>query len=158
MKILFLDIDGVLHGHSWWRRRTVEQRKYDEHSLVMGGIDPLIVPRLNRVTDETGAMLVISSTIRKRHRAIEFREHFANHGITGKVLGCTPVLGGLRGQEIATWLSDYRRAGRAVERFAIIDDGVDMEPHLDRLVKTEYDDGMLDVHAEKLIELLGTPL
>ncbi len=55
MKIIFLDIDGVMKpGRAYWcevRRNTIE-----------GGFDPLAVAAINRICGRTGAYVVFNTT------------------------------------------------------------------------------------------------
>ena len=51
MKIIFLDIDGVLNTISNWGSRPIEKR-----------FSPGCVAALNKITEHTGAKIVISSS------------------------------------------------------------------------------------------------
>jgi len=55
LKIIFLDIDGVLNSLKYDRNRTVKQ----------GNIDETRLPLLKKLVDETGALIVLSSSWRK---------------------------------------------------------------------------------------------
>ncbi len=152
MKICFLDIDGVLNSADYMLHRKHLPRP------TRHNIDALTVPRLNEVTSQTGARLVISSTWRLGKSVQWLADILGMHGVTGTVIDKTPsvlVLGGkyraARGIEIQTWIDaqDVKP-----ERFAIIDDDRDMAHLSDRLVKTTWELGMLDEHVERCVELL----
>jgi hypothetical protein len=76
MKYLFLDIDGVLNHEEWYRER-VRNRKRNE--WWEDCFDPECVKRLNRILEETGAKLVVSSTWRSDQK---LKHYFETIGIT----------------------------------------------------------------------------
>lgn len=167
MKILFTDVDGVLNSADYMRNRRAIRRP-SPHA-----IDAVTVPRLNTVTDRTGAKIVISSSWRIGKAVERLREIFALHGITGDVIGLTPSLyewytkddkvcskRAERGFEIDCWLDEWPSDPRfaelgPVESFAIVDDNSDMVHLAHRLVKTDWDTGLLDEHVERLIIMLN---
>lgn len=57
MKVIFLDIDGVLNYTKWY---TNERNPGNLHGQE-GDLDPLCVDRIIRICEETGAKVVISS-------------------------------------------------------------------------------------------------
>lgn len=68
-KFIFLDIDGVMNSNLFYSERTQDKRYNDwikEHPQRIAwnacNIDPRAVERLNRLTDATGAKIVVSST------------------------------------------------------------------------------------------------
>ena len=70
-KFIFLDIDGVMNSNLFYSERTQDKRYNDwikEHPQRIAwnacNIDPRAVERLNRLTDATGAKIVVSSTWR----------------------------------------------------------------------------------------------
>lgn len=66
-KFIFLDIDGVMNSNLFYSERTQDKRydewikEYPKH-IAWGAcnIDPRAVERLNRITDATGAKIVVS--------------------------------------------------------------------------------------------------
>lgn len=156
MKFLMLDLDGVVNSHDYWFRRGKKQRSEDEKSIVMGGVDPFAIRRLNEIVDKTGAAIVIISTIRKYKTFDQLKNHLFAKGFVGKIVGVTPDLNQnrCRGREIALWLKGYGYNSK-FDSFVILDDGTDMEPYMDRLVKTEVETGLLDSHVERICELFG---
>jgi hypothetical protein len=127
MKVIFLDIDGVLnvipYGHDRWG------------SLF----HPHLVDNLKRIIDETGAKIVISSTWRMGNGLPGMKEMWMDRGLPGEVVGVTPnfmVHFGTtlcRGKEIDAYLEDHPE----IESYVIIDDDSDMEPHqLENFVMT----------------------
>ena len=64
MKVIFLDIDGVLNTHE--SATTLRESFVERGADLMGfnRFDKNCVARVNRITDETGAKIVISSSWR----------------------------------------------------------------------------------------------
>ena len=129
MKVVFLDIDGVL-------------------SFDAVTIDIPSLKRLKRILDETGAKVVLSSAWRifpdGRDQVKE-----ALKSIGHDMLDCTPEDGPTRGAEINQWLREHPE----VENFVIIDDDYfDMkdDPILaPKIVKTEFEDIRHDAFMRK---------
>lgn len=141
MKVIFLDIDGVL---------TTERTKYR-----VGDVD--CVAQLNRITEATGADIVISSSW--RHDP-EIANVLAAWGVRGKVVGITPNLSvwmkGIRvarerGDEIYRWLCDNMPAAN----YVILDDESDMGPVINRWLRTSTQFGLQQGQADAAIRLLG---
>lgn len=116
MRIVFLDIDGVLVHH---------RCKADEGERFITNGDPRCAERLKRILDTTGAKLVIHSTwayVDSRDYLINFLRQF---GITEAYLHpdfiCTSTDHGERDkvEAIDTWLANHR--GK-VSRFIILED------------------------------------
>lgn len=162
MKVLFLDFDGVLN--SWdWMNRGVKYYKPDTNFntpvprpsyqvlpvFEETAIDPRAVRRLNRVTEATGAKIVVSSAWRAERTPEQLQQILTYFGATGQVISITPWAGS-RGNDIDAWLKEHPE----VTQFAIVDDDADVSPHKHRAVKTEMARGLLDEHCEKLIKLL----
>ena len=163
MKILFLDIDGVLNDSAW----MTTLKKGDEANRVYGSGDEwwidMLEPRamllLNDLLERTGAKVVVSSTWRLRHTPEALQKLMEVRGFTGEVIGRTPRISLGRGIEIRQWLKEHPE----VESFAIVDDDSDMEPHMDRLVQTSWfgqpgprgAGGLRPEHVDRLEGLLG---
>lgn len=143
MKIIFLDFDGVLNNPGCYAQASGERVP----------ADPNAVAAINHLIEKTGAIVVVSSTWRYMG-IMHCRENLNRWGVNGDVIGVTPRLEHVnRGAEIDKWLKDYER--EAVDSFVIIDDDADMEPHMERLVRTNGRVGMTMADAERAIALLG---
>ena len=158
MKVIFLDIDGVLVTHASWRIR--------DHGHASAATE--CVAALNRITDATQAVIVVSSTWRIGTSICELRDIINGHfGVTGKVIAKTRKIttkrmfeGKLgevevsaeRGDEIDYWLREDHPW--PIESFVILDDENDMGRHLHRLVHTNFDDGLTMADAERAISML----
>lgn len=153
MKILFLDIDGVLNSHIYDRNRDwTKQTDIDESRL----------PLLKEIVEATNAKIVLSSTWRVHWEKEEagcdedgryINRIFAQYGLT--VYDKTPDLGrgAARREEIGAWLS----SAAEVERFVVLDDyRYDWGDLSERVVITDPNrqHGLEREHVEKAIALL----
>ena len=95
MKIIFLDIDGVLN-HQLWFKSQKDKKVIDtdlEYNRSM--IDETRVDLLNDLIKETKAKVVISSSWRKNHTKEELQTMLEDKGYVYSVP---------RGNEIKAWL------------------------------------------------------
>ena len=157
MKVIFLDIDGVLNSD-----RYVKERDW----RTQGNIDETRLPLLRRVVEETGAVIVLTTTWRKYWspdpalwdpRWQQSGEAFARHGL--EIFDRTPeYAGNNRDAEVRDWLAAH--AGE-VESFVILDDmHFGWGELADRLVQTSarIGRGLMENHVEKAIQLLMIPI
>jgi hypothetical protein len=159
VKVVFLDIDGVLNSHEYVRS---DRPRSKERGGVMG-IDPLAVSRLNRLLRATGAVVVVSSTWRKKRSRVELQGVLDARGFQGTVHGKTPDLSGRspgatlylapqRGEEIRHWLE---HDGAEVEAFVVLDDDGDMDAVRGRFIQTEFETGLTDADVDRAIAMLN---
>ena len=152
MKIIFLDVDGVLNFSECWTR--------PENKGKCGKIwDNECVAQLNRIVKETGAKIVVSSSWRilKEHYNAVLNEM----GIEGEILGKTPtrlpvtnINGVRRGDEIQSWMDTQDI--EPIEKFVILDDDSDMCHLKEYLVQSDFmDKGLTKDLADKAIEMLS---
>jgi hypothetical protein len=134
MKVIFLDIDGVLN--------TVNTRI----ECGMDNIDPGRLALLHALVTDTGAEVVLSSAWRTFH-TIEEMNAMLGLRLAGETLEDPEDR---RGAEIAEWV---RTAG--VDKFVILDDRDDMYPHMDRLIRTNDRTGLTAKHCKRAKELLA---
>ena len=138
MKIIFLDIDGVLNSQLWYLRiRNGETSCHDDVGLHNRNIDTTAVKFLNTLIDETGAKVVITSTWRLGRTIGELQSILESAGFVGEVIGKTEDLrygsGGesiLRGNEILHWIKSNEALldcyYNDFKSYVIIDDDSDM--------------------------------
>lgn len=102
MKVLFLDIDGVVCLHDRERGINFSDGGADDR------FDADCCRRLKKITDATGCKLVLSSSWRESRRDIEnMLSQFYPFGITADdFAGKTPSLYG-RDSEVAGYLADH---------------------------------------------------
>ncbi len=151
MKVIFLDIDGVLNVYPQGR---------DEYGSMFHGH---FVDNLKYIIDQTGADLVISSTW--RYSGLEImKEMWEMRDLPGKVIDITPFfksVHAIRGEEIAEWLRL-----NDVDSYVIIDDDTDMLPdQMQNFVRTSDNEdhpdcvdiglGLSRICADKAIEILN---
>lgn len=175
MKVLFLDIDGVLNSTTWLAIRRECGTHDDEPHPQVSRLDPTAVKLLNEIIERTGAKIVVSSTWRM-FGLESVNEVLREAGATVQAIDVTPDFGPLihpeiidaitagesmqkilaiaavRGREIQDWLDRHPEASEV----AIVDDDTDMGAKLKpRLVQTSFEHGLRRVEAEKLVALLG---
>lgn len=115
MKVIFLDIDGVLvKQHTF-----ADKRKSNECS-------PDCIESLNNLIRDTGAKLVISSGRRKIRTKEEILEEMQDAGYAFDIYDYTPNLASYKGVEIDQWLRDHRYDEDPPTGYVIIDDESDM--------------------------------
>ena len=183
MKIIFLDIDGVLNHQDWYKRRhnTISQEeiasKYPFYEF-----DPVSVANLNLIIDETGAKVVISSTWR-HGRSVEDLQGLLNQvGFIGDVIDKTPNIWAKlnvedsgytvpRGCAIDWWLKekgDFQRINWSqevqqeyiehsiVKNYVILDDDSDMlYGQREHFIKTSNSHGLTKELTETAIKVLN---
>lgn len=154
MKIVFLDIDGVLNGIN------TGFIKFNPESLEA----------LKLILTETKASVVLSSSWRHGYidwylrkiinsddAAMHLMEMLSTHGVNVNIVDITPTLhgeGDMRGSEIDKWIVENKEEYN-IESFVILDDDSDMFPHMDRLVHTNNRIGLTMQDAEVAIKKLN---
>lgn len=144
MKIVFLDIDGVVTS-----ARDNGFRDFNLH----------VVHWLRFICTEAGAKIVISSTWRHSHDKAFWKTIFGEliHDDWRTPDGLRKSEGGLwlspiRGDEVAEWLAKHPE----VERYAILDDDSDFrEEQKPNFIKTDSHNGMLFDSVMTLRDMLG---
>lgn len=145
MKVIFLDIDGVLNN----------QKFFLEKAQDMVALDKIKINYLKKIVDVTNSQIVLTSTWRllspSHPDAIALNSYFEAEGL--HIYDKTPMLETGRGTEIQKWLYEHP----TVTNFVIIDDDdFDLTEFSSRLVKTtwEGDGGLLPSHVLKAIAIL----
>ena len=154
MKVVFLDIDGVLNSH--------QSAKRGLHKGGLLTLDPEAVERLNRLVREVPEVKFVLSSTWRLYQCREDFDVFTAVGFEGEFVGRTPalrkellgspiVIQQIRGAEIAAWLEEHPE----VERYVILDDDSDMGPLLRDLIQTcSWKGGLQDEHVEEAIRRL----
>ena len=138
MRILFLDIDGVVNCESTRVR-------------FMGfiGIDSRKAAHVRRIVAATGCEIVLSSTWRyKEQDRAEVRRKVCDF------MDVTPGQFWSRGEEIAAWLAEHPE----VTRYAILDDDTDILPSQQtNWFQTFWKTGLTREVADSVILHLSAP-
>lgn len=158
MKVIFLDVDGVLNSEV---SREQERNNFDnwmEHE-----VSEMHINNLKKIVDATGAQIVLSSSWRFDHPKATGRDFIVDplmkvldrklKAVGLDIIDVTPDLRGkIRGAEIQDWLDRHSE----VERFVILDDDVDMKDEQKPFfVNTTFKNGLTDELANKAIEILN---
>jgi hypothetical protein len=132
MKLIFLDIDGVLN-HEHFNDRS---RLHRGHAIC-----PVAVQNLREIIKRTGAKIILSSTWRRGIHQIEIRELFSHYDLDQYILGKIGILENqIRGNEIKELLDGCDED--FVESFVTLDDDDDMGDLLPFLVQTVNEQGI----------------
>lgn len=146
MRVLFLDVDGVLNRTGFHPGESVGLRSW---------IEPELARRLSDVLRTTGAVIVLSSDWRRGRDLQQLRDELNAAGIEGSLLGVTPVLGGeARWREIESWMSEHAVGPEAI---VIVDDGYDMGALGARFVRASPLSGFDADVARAIVALFERP-
>lgn len=175
MKVVFLDMDGVLNSDAYFKAHGARPDEdvppsRDEWRATVGTdewwismVDPEAVRRLNRVVHGSGAKVVVSSSWRYHCDPETMQRVLDARGFEGEVVGRTPLTPEMpegmrdlgRGPEIEVWLAKNKHLD--IEAFVILDDiapraFAHMAPYV---VHTSWTRGMLDEHVEEALRRLS---
>ena len=175
MKVLFLDIDGVLNSENWFAYRIycvknnlvnilmnfvdTDDRNI-KHKLTM--LDDRAIANLNRIIEETGCKVVLSSSWRSPSESenIFTQDLLKLKGFKYEFYDITPRLwfsdfSTRRGEEIKVWL-DKESEKHEIESFVILDDDSDMLPEqMNNFVHVDGQVGLTDRDVLTAIEILN---
>ena len=156
IKVIFLDWDGVTNRISDKPSRSTQPRVDEDGNLVHA--EPELVGRLNRIVEETGCRLVLSSSW--RHDPM-WRANMRAQGITHEFLDLTPLRthdvctpfrtkdSPCRGDNVREWLEAHPEVGD----YAILDDTSDFLPEqASHLYRCRSDEGLTEGIALEIIE------
>ena len=138
MKVLFLDIDGVVNS------KDTHINNPDEWAVI----DPYMAFLVGRISLNTACQVVLSSGWRLHPESVATIEKRVI-----QLYGCTPELQGKsRGSEIQAWLDEHKD----VTAYAILDDDMDAgEGHSTHFFKTTFETGLTTEMAENIIQYLN---
>jgi len=120
MKVIFLDVDGVLNSEYWYKKN---HEKHPELCRVDTAIDPRYVRNLRKIVKRTGAKIVLSATCRgvvRKDKTHYLHKILKKYGL--EIYDYTLRLSGERGYEIQDWLDKHKD----VTNIVILDDDSDM--------------------------------
>jgi hypothetical protein len=160
MKIIFLDIDGVLNSKNFFMREPIMYNTVEEY--YTRSIDHIAVHRLANIIKATEAAIVLSSSWRNYPPCVEaIHRVFKMHGIEDRIIGATPEGEALsvRGNEILGWIKDNTDlVGYYYNytEYVILDDNDDMLYwQKDNFIQTNAIYGLTDKDANRAISILN---
>lgn len=186
VKVVFLDIDGVLNSTrsvhvkigvlcSSLSQQEAALDLQDEYGELPYGAkfalkcaDPVCVGLVNRLLEETGAMLVLSSTHRKHFddrdatygsdKHLQYlRLYLTAMGIrVPDLFSITSNMHTPRGEEIETWLNMAYENGVDVDSYVILDDGNDFGSD-QPLILIDPAEGLTFENYVEALKTLGAP-
>lgn len=133
--VIFLDFDGVLNCQLFYDSPEFNKTKFNSEDVYTHHVhncSPMRIQWLNDLCKETGAVVVVSATIRGSFNVDELQDLFNRCGGTFTVIDKTDYCDcRIRGVEIQNWLKDNCLQYFGVQyydfrKYAIIDDDSDM--------------------------------
>lgn len=164
MKIVFLDIDGVLNSYqssTFWHNKRDQQKweneLYDDwkgslKEYLALEFDPIAISNLEELMRRVPeAKIVISSTWRYGETVESLKKIFHCFPlISNAIIDKTPTGGKIRGDEINAWILSNQ-----VDKYVILDDDSDMRPEqMVNFVNTDSRNGFVYTDMEKAQEIL----
>lgn len=163
MKIIFLDIDGVMNCRATIVRADRITADGTSDGWHEQHIDPEMTARLNTLIERTEAKIVISSSWRALYSTRQIREILHRRGFKYPevIIDSTPRFReGERGDEIEAWMNGmYGRVcmgdrSALVDQIVILDDDSDMASLRSYLIQTSFETGLQDHHVEAACAIL----
>lgn len=154
MKVIFLDIDGVLNSDTY-----MEKQLDNSSEGIESEIDPATLILLKKAVDTTGAKIILSSSWRIMRKYNELEKFLMKFGIS--LSGKTPYVDGKRELEIKQYLSENKN----IEQYLILDDEIfesfdeELVNHL-ILIKSDqnyhgFSEGLTEKHIKQIVETFG---
>ena len=175
MKVLFLDIDGVLNSQNWfgYMQYCIKNNMHnkllnfvdtnDEHTKYkLRMLDDRAIANLNRIVEETGCKVVLSSSWRSSRESDNIFTQYVLKlkGFNYELYDITPRIwakefGTQRGEEIQLWMNKESEKNE-IESFVILDDDLDMLPEqMNNFIHVDGQVGLTDKDVFKAIEILN---
>ena len=165
MKVIFLDIDGVLNSQEdfienhidkliFYKAYPNEDYNFNTINIINSSvldIDFKKLQLLKEIIRDTDCKIVISSSFRNKRKWPFIEEYLISKGLP--IFDITPYINGNRGEEIRTYLKEHKE----IERFIILDDDIfkDFYELEEYLIKTDfYNGGLTEEHTEEVIKIL----
>lgn len=165
MKIIFLDIDGVLNYQKLFIKTKNQRLNYSKYLAYPDYLKSLFIKLLEidinklyllkEIIKETNSKVVITSSWRYLNIYPLVEEYLTNLGIP--IIDATPYIESKRGEEIKTYLKN-----KQIDNYVIIDDDIfsDFDQELlDHLIHTNfYTDGLDEDNVKDAIYKLKKQL
>jgi len=160
--ILFLDLDGVCNCRSF--RKAHWPKNEDAFSTWWIMLCSTMVKRINKITDETKADIVVISDWRTKMDTDILMEVLRKGGIKAPIVGGTPVVRQQRRDvEIACWIGQNigwdDMDAVATIRMVAIDDNPQLFPTIrGKVIQTSDETGITDNHVRLGIRMIQEPM
>ena len=152
MKIIFLDVDGVLNIMS--PSYTTSYFRPDGSVKYM---DEHLVYRLNYLIEKTDTNIVISSSWRLDMEDLKEQLELSGFKYWDKVIGATDYNEKHRGEQIIDYLSDYNN----ISNYVVLEDEIEdvhgdkcMIVPIENVVEVDFRNGLTHQDVEKAIKIL----
>jgi len=165
MKLIFLDIDGVLNSSEYGNSieyLTETSGMSDAEIMLIAHhthLDPKALKLVNDLVKRSGAQVILSSTWRGKYTCEEMTEMMKGRGADFVISDATPALFGKvhssripRGKEIGHYLKLLEKQPDA---YVILDDHDDMLDHKKFLIKTNVKVGLTQEDVENALKILN---
>ena len=166
IKVIFLDIDGVLNSEKLILKLSKNNIKEYSDSGVYNFLDENIINELSNFCKKYKIYIVISSSWRHFYFDDTIKDLTKNkykklHPLMPYIIGQTPRLykekenGSseqlCRGDEIQYYIDTYN-----IKNYVILDDDSDMlDSQLEHFIQTDYKYGLLDENFEQMKKILN---
>lgn len=147
MKVIFLDIDGVMNSQDWYE--FIEDTDLDKSQGFGRDIDYRAVKLLNLYIKKHDLYIVITSSWRELtlKQTLQVLGETAMVDIIDRIIGQTPRrFDGNRGKEIDMFLKDRPE----IDEFYIIDDDSFDIHQKEHLIQTDYVHGLTQEDLDKM--------
>lgn len=160
MKVLFLDVDGVLNCTYTFQRRHQLSEPLSEAAMCwpLGHLDEQIIPLLNPIVERTDCKIVLSTSWRLHPRFAELGSWLEGKGFKypNAIIDRTPsmpMMDNCRGEEVKAWLRKHPE----VRQYVVLDDDCeDIIPvHPKNYVATNGNEGLTNELVETVISILN---
>lgn len=152
MRVLFLDIDGVLNGDLFLEEDFPKPHYEGVEEWVLWwlqAINPASVSVLNDIVEVTNTKVVLSSTRRNWASLEDISRIMKTAGFKGEIIDRTPTRRWeARGVEIKAWLDENQP-----EFFIILDDDDDMEG-LEPFLQVDKKSGLVPSDIDRVKKLI----
>ena len=156
MKIIFLDIDGVLMSFEFMHSLAWKQKINGYHEDLTNDrhghhFDPRCVLNLSNLVSETNAKIVISSSWRLAGLQ-RMKDLWSERSLPGEMIDITPKKFETRAEQINSWVSENNP-----ENWIVIDDeSVILEPiDRHRFIKVDGQNGFSFHDSRKALKILN---
>lgn len=153
MRVIFLDIDGVLNSEEW--DRYVQSFTYGARFNSGYLLSQEMILRLQNVVFQTNAEIVLTSSWRANERAMDaLRRQLSLYHLSIRDSTVSYAYGN-RADEVKLWIESHSN----VTSYAIVDDYDDGfsndEVLVTHFVQTTFAQGLTSEKAEKIVEILA---